>query len=88
MIILDGHQMLDRKALHTHLKERFNLSEHYGENLDALWDELSERTEPMEIVFYNADECVDELGEYGLSMLALLKELDQKNESVRLRFEG
>lgn len=88
MIILDGHQMLTRKALHEHLKERFNLSEYYGENLDALWDELSERTEPMEILFYNADECVDELGQYGLSLLALLKELDQKNESLRLRFEG
>ncbi len=43
MIILDGNEMLNRQELHRYLKKQFHLSEFYGENLDALWDELSAR---------------------------------------------
>jgi len=37
-IILDGEKMVDEITTHKMLKEIFNFPDYYGENLDALWD--------------------------------------------------
>ncbi len=42
MFIVDGRQMTDRKTAHIYLKDLFKLPEHYGNNLDALYDCLCE----------------------------------------------
>ncbi|MFP5528535.1 barstar family protein [Peptococcus simiae] len=86
MIIIDGREMLDRDTIHTYLKEKFTLSAHYGENLDALWDELSERG-GLALVFLHADEMVDALGPYGNALLALFRDLVQENPNNRLFYE-
>lgn len=49
-IILDGTTMLTRAAMHDALSEAFALPAHYGRNLDALWDCLTERAEGAEVV--------------------------------------
>ncbi len=84
MIYLDGTKMTDKSLLHAHLKSQFGLSDHYGENLDALWDELGDLKRPLEICFEHADEAIDQLGDYGLSFMALLRDLEQSDEQVRL----
>lgn len=86
MIILDGNEMLNRQELHRYLKKQFHLSEFYGENLDALWDELSARNQ-LTIVFLHADEAVDALGPYGNALLSLFRELVQENPTVNLIYE-
>ena len=40
-IILDGATIADAAALHARLAELLELPEHYGANLDALWDALT-----------------------------------------------
>ena len=69
MIILDGGKMPDRQALHAQLKEKLGLPEYYGNNLDALNDCLSERTERGLIVIENAGAMMRDCGPYVLKLL-------------------
>ena len=39
---LDGREVCSRTALHALLKRGLNLPDYYGENLDALWDCLTD----------------------------------------------
>ena len=50
-IVLDFTGIRNRDDLHQYLKERFGFPEYYGENLDALYDVLTEPMEETEIVF-------------------------------------
>ena len=48
--ILDGARMGSRAELHDALAAAFSLPAHYGRNLDALWDCLTERREGTEVI--------------------------------------
>ncbi len=51
-VVLDALQMEDRETVHAYLKEKLSLPDYYGNNLDALWDCLSEM-DGVEIVIEN-----------------------------------
>lgn len=86
MITLDGKRMLERKSLHAHLKEKLNLPDNYGANLDALNDCLSDITLPGGILIVNAREMLDSCGVYGEKLIqvfednGILVELKNKEE--------
>ena len=40
-IILDGREFLDKETSHDYLSRQLGLADHYGRNLDALWDCLT-----------------------------------------------
>ena len=69
MIILDGRRMTDRAATHAELREKLELPDHYGNNLDALNDCLGERRERELIVIEHAGAFLEDCGAYGLSLL-------------------
>ena len=69
MIVLDGNRMGERAGMHAELKEKLNLPDYYGGNLDALNDCLGERRERELIVIQNAGAFVQECGPYGLKLL-------------------
>lgn len=48
--ILDGARMGSRAELHDALAAAFSLPAHYGRNLDALWDCLTEQREGTEVI--------------------------------------
>ena len=49
-IFIDGRQYASAKELHLALKMLLNLPEHYGCNADALYDCLSERRTPVNLI--------------------------------------
>ena len=49
-IFVDGSQYASAKELHLALKMLLNLPEHYGCNADALYDCLSERRTPVNLI--------------------------------------
>ena len=55
-IFVDGRQYASAKELHLALKMLLNLPEHYGCNADALYDCLSERKHPVNLVVLNDGE--------------------------------
>lgn len=62
-ICIDGRQYASAKELHLALKMLLGLPEHYGCNADALYDCLSERRNPVNLVVMNdgAGEVADTL---------------------------
>ena len=62
-IFIDGLQYASAKELHLALKMLLSLPEHYGCNADALYDCLSERRDPANLVVMNdgTDEVADAL---------------------------
>lgn len=71
--ILDGRKMVSREETHQYLKEVFAFPEHYGANLDALHDCLSE-LQDAEIELIHADAMLSALGKYGETLLRILAE--------------
>lgn len=68
MIILDGSRMTDRKSIHGELKEKLNLPDYYGCNLDALNDCLGERREKQLVVIQRSGDFLEEAGDYGVNL--------------------
>ena len=82
---LDGSVMTDRQAAHSHLKSALELPEHYGNNLDALYDILTERGGPAKIILKHAEDMAAALGGYGDMLLSTLQEAAEQN--ISLEFE-
>ena len=55
-IELDFSKCTDRSEVHAYLKEQFGFPEHYGNNLDALYDSLGDIAEDLNIIFMRSDE--------------------------------
>lgn len=55
--ILAGSNMQDKESMHAELRRVFPLPAHYGSNLDALWDALTESGEAYNIIIENP-ECM------------------------------
>ena len=69
--------MRDRESLHLVMKEALNLPEHYGRNLDALWDCLME-IRPAELYLRNA-KLLEALPEgYGRKLIGLLEQAGEE----------
>ena len=54
LYLLDGTMMGSRDEMHSHLYMQFALPDHYGRNLDALWDCLTDKA-PGCIVIQRAE---------------------------------
>lgn len=55
-IFIDADRYASARALHLALKMLLDLPEHYGCNADALYDCLSERTTPVNLVVQSEGE--------------------------------
>ena len=75
--ILDGKKMVSKEETHQYLKETFGFPEHYGNNLDALYDCLMERN-VMEIEVEHEEEMLAALGKYGEKLLQVLDDVKNR----------
>ena len=78
-VIIDGRNIKDKQSLHTYLKEQCNFPDYYGNNLDALYDVLTDRAEPLEIVVENAEELKEILCGYGEAFIETLQDAVAEN---------
>ena len=81
-IELDCGQMTDKQAVHAYLKQALSLPEYYGNNLDALFDVLTELEEPVELVLTHSHLLCDRLGSYGEALLETLQEASEENPTL------
>ena len=86
-ITLDCSLMTDRRQAHEYLKEKFGFPDHYGKNLDALYDLLSSCGSPREIRIVHASVIEQTLGGYGSALLATIKEAAEDNPRLTLTVE-
>ena len=83
-IIIDAGDMRDRDSLHLVMKEALNLPEHYGRNLDALWDCLME-IRSAELYLRNA-KLLEALPEgYGRKLIGLLEQAGEERKDFSFK---
>lgn len=78
-IILDAGCMEEEEETHAYLKEKLALPEYYGNNLDALYDCLTELTD-TEIVFMNTDVA----GRYFKQVYRVFIRAGKENSELRI----
>ena len=85
-ITLDGEQMLNRRMAHDHLAERLQFPDYYGRNLDALYDLLSERMKPTQLVIWHKRTILSWLGGYGEALCQTLEDAAQANPQLEILY--
>ena len=74
---IDGAAMLSRADAHAQLAQALDFPEHYGANLDALWDCIS--TMEAELTLVHPAPMLDALKVYGCKLLQTLWEAADSN---------
>ena len=78
-ITLDGNLLADAAKVHDYLKEMLEFPEYYGNNLDALYDCLTD-LEDVEITL----NLPEEDGAIFQKVLRVFKAANRKNDSMKL----
>lgn len=82
-IVLDARRMETKESAHVYLKDKLNLPEYYGRNLDALYDCLCEITE-TEVIILHRGEAPD----YYLKVETVLRRAGEENKDLHIQFAG
>lgn len=71
-VTIKGSEVIDMRDIHRTFAEALDLPDYYGNNLDALYDCLSEQEEPVTIELCETDQLDLNLGVYFDSLLRML----------------
>ena len=86
-ITINGREMTSRTNAHAHIAERLSFPDHYGRNLDALHDCLTEIFEPTYIIFEHRNDALLSLGSYGAALLKVLNNSAEENRFLSISFD-
>ena len=85
---LNGSAIRSLDDLYDQLSTRLSLPEHFGRNLDALWDVLFADVEgSFEIVWKHADDSRTLMGRDFDRAVKLLRELEEERDDFKLKIE-
>jgi ribonuclease inhibitor len=85
---LNGSAIRSLDDLYDQLSTRLSLPEHFGRNLDALWDVLCADVEgSFEIVWKHADASRTLMGKDFDRAVKLLRELEEERDDFKLKIE-
>ena len=79
---LNGWEIPDRETLHRTLKDQLGFPDWYGHNLDALYDLLTETTEPFRVVIADPEALAENLGGYYDVFRAVLRDAGEETGNV------
>jgi len=86
-IVIDGNEMRTREVAHVYLARRLSLPDHYGKNLDALYDCLNEISEPTTIVIYQYKTLENYLGTYAAGIRNVLNHAQEENHFLTILYD-
>lgn len=86
-VTLDCRTITGRAQLHETLSALLSLPEYYGRNLNALYDVLTERSEPTELVLLHRQALWVPLGGYAETFLQALFDAARENPALTIRLE-
>ena len=76
--------------LHKEIREKLNLPEWYGNNLDALWDMLTgfiETPIKISVVYKPENKAAENLNENVLKIIETFKEAAEEDEEIEFNSE-
>lgn len=77
-------KMRSVRQLHHYLRAQLELPDYYGENLDALYDCLTEVCEPVILKIPQAVAADSELGWYGQRLLLVMQDAAAANPNLQV----
>lgn len=80
---IDCKKIKTKEALHSIIARKMDFDKYYGNNLDALWDELTQLKE-FRISLINSKYLKINLGEYGQKILELFEDLQKENDAYKI----
>ena len=84
--LLPGKTVRSLDLFYDEISRQLAFPEHFGRNLDALWDVLSADIEgPIEVVWEDPDSSRLEMGGEFNRVLAVLKAVEKARKDFRLR---
>ncbi len=83
-IDIDGRLITSPQALHTQLKAAMCFPDYYGANLDALYDMLTDISEPVCIAVTDSAAAKAALDEYFWRFLDVVSDANKKTGKTRL----
>lgn len=85
IIILDGKEFTSEKKVHQLLKDKLELPDYYGENLNALWDCLTGGVSlPIKIVWNDYQYSRNQLGNFADELMKLFLEAKDEIEGFEI----
>lgn len=74
IIELSGEEFKTKTDFHRILKNRLDLPDYYGANLDALWDCITTDIKlPIKIIWNDFNKSKENLGDYSYSAVKLFR---------------
>lgn len=86
-IIIDGDKMTSVQEVHEFLKQVLDFPEYYGNNLNALWDMLTDAVEPIEIHLINQNKFRDNLGQDAETFIDVFRDAQNEYGCVKLKID-
>lgn len=80
IILIDGEKIKGKAQLHSEFKKKLKLPSYYGNNLDALYDSITEMSGGIGVIAVNTEEIKEKIGDYWESFLNLMKDLEREKE--------
>ena len=85
IVILDGKDLVSEEKTHHILKDKLELPDYYGENLNALWDCLTGWVNlPLKIIWNDFDYSKSQLGDFADELLSLFNEAKEEIEGFEI----
>jgi ribonuclease inhibitor len=81
-VILEGKRLLDPAQAYPYLKEKLDLPDHFGENLDALYDCLTEICEDSLI---RVEAMMPEESAFYKKLIRVMQDAADENGRLELR---
>ena len=86
---INGRTLDSIDTLYDELARQLTMPQHFGRNLDALWDALTaDMSGPISIVWQHANESRTRLGDTYVKVKILLEEAAGERSDLTVRFEG
>ena len=85
--LIDLSGVTDRDSLHQCLRDALPLPEWYGNNLDALYDSMTEMSVPVTIRFLGSEKAQDRLGDYFEMFRRVLQDVQSDLPGFTVFFE-
>ena len=86
-IVIDLEGISDKEEFYSVIRDTIEIPDYFGNNLDALYDVLTEDFEEKTIVIKGIEQTADEMKDYMKKFRRLCDDVAEENEAIRFVFE-
>ena len=86
-IIIDCAAIRTKEALHQHFRDALGFPDWYGNNLDALYDQLTSIGVDTQVILQNWSEAEASLDRYAVCARQAMEDAQQNNPKLKIVLE-